>query len=871
GSGGEHYLFKGDGARGFVSQGIVFDSNDYGGGANYDFDGDGDQDYIVSYEDLANKAATVYINNGTGGFTALDVEKYNPFSASQLYLSYAIAAPEYDEDIDWAQKNLTGTALPVSMDIHAANGSMGEQSLCFQWDSAITIGDCVPYQDTNYTVIANVSTVQSCNITISNAAEVNATVNVTDSCQDGAYYDGAGETETGDVYSAVNCSAKQATAPASGSVNVTFTWNESAAILLTENGWVENGTCSEYDTGKKYWIQNVTLTNTEPINFTNVTWSISTPAGNSSNITSGQVAELNQTPINVTAMISESCSTPPDVSGVILNATDHPLNRTTANLTAWPQGMIDSEGDAVKAYYNWYVNDTSITVLDLLMSQDAFASSSDQQTVYDVSGYGNHARLGGAGVGDAAEPTFAEASGYDGFGAYAFDGVDDYITVGDQPELDMTGDFTLESWVKVQGNGSGTDPSFMIIAGKTLLGGATTLQYEIAARTNRFRFNVNNGTAGTDGLVAASSAYTLNTWYHVVGTREDGILKMYINGNQQVETHNISGDLTNSYPFTIGSRQSFDYNFNGTISDVKVYNKSLTLAQIQSNYYSGIGRYNVTVSDETVKHDRWNVSVTPVDSGGLNGTTVWSNEVIIRNTPPEAPALITPTDMNDTIQTRFPELDWEEAYDADGDVLTYDVAIAGGCGSPIYYNGVTDSNRNVTDELNTYDECPSEWYNWTVTPYDGEGYGETSTIWEFKIMPIIILSLNPDTIDFGEMFLGESANTTEDDPFPFIITNNGTVVADIVNVTANSNLWVSSPSPTDKFQIKVSDNETGSINLTGSATDWIQVSLSNVTLIDSLNYSDANDQARVDLWITVPLDETSGLKSVDLIFYGVQT
>jgi hypothetical protein len=183
---------------------------------------------------------------------------------------------------------------------------------------------------------------------------------------------------------------------------------------------------------------------------------------------------------------------------------------------------------------------------------------------------------------------------------------------------------------------------------------------------------------------------------------------------------------------------------------------------------------------------------------------------------------------------------------------------------------VAETNKTVEQELNTSDEN-SCWYNWTVTAYDGEDYGVVSSKWGFKIMPIILLTLNPATVEFGNMSLGEINDTTNGFPGPFVLQNDGTVVADLVNVTADSHLWIREPSPTSYFQLNVSDNESGSINLSGSATTWTDISLSNITVIDSLNYSDTHDSARIDIRVEVPGDEPHGTKAVNLTFYGIQT
>jgi hypothetical protein len=100
-----------------------------------------------------------------------------------------------------------------------------------------------------------------------------------------------------------------------------------------------------------------------------------------------------------------------------------------------------------------------------------------------------------------------------------------------------------------------------------------------------------------DGSVAAAAASrvsagstTLNTWQHVVatwdGTTNASNIHIYINGvlsdGAAVNGSGIA-DLDSSTPFTIGNRPvDLKRNFPGSIDEVRVYNRVLTQAQIQT-------------------------------------------------------------------------------------------------------------------------------------------------------------------------------------------------------------------------------------------------------------------------------------------------
>jgi hypothetical protein len=91
-----------------------------------------------------------------------------------------------------------------------------------------------------------------------------------------------------------------------------------------------------------------------------------------------------------------------------------------------------------------------------------------------------------------------------------------------------------------------------------------------------------------------------NTWYHLTFTTEyDGTnttSKIYING-----VLNNSGSFTGSQteyfrsPFAIGDGRNYAswYPFNGEVSNVKIYNKTLTAAEVLQNFNATKSRFQL--------------------------------------------------------------------------------------------------------------------------------------------------------------------------------------------------------------------------------------------------------------------------------------
>lgn len=189
-------------------------------------------------------------------------------------------------------------------------------------------------------------------------------------------------------------------------------------------------------------------------------------------------------------------------------------------------------------------------------------------TAYDVRG-SNNGSTSGATV---------NASGINGKTAYTFDGTDDYVSISDSSSLDYV-DVTVSAWIYRTDN-SGWDFVFeqrngnfngMWIAGTT------------SADTATFHINDSGGT--THRVESASGSVPLNEWVHITGTYNGTVQRIYING---VESGSNSASFTPMDPNVaryIGAGQSnTEYYFNGTISDVRIYDHALSPLEVQRLY-----------------------------------------------------------------------------------------------------------------------------------------------------------------------------------------------------------------------------------------------------------------------------------------------
>ena len=86
------------------------------------------------------------------------------------------------------------------------------------------------------------------------------------------------------------------------------------------------------------------------------------------------------------------------------------------------------------------------------------------------------------------------------------------------------------------------------------------------------------------GVNPGAGALSNGNWYHVVGTNTEGVLRLYLNGEQAGSTGSASGSWTD-YTLNIGDRRRGGmYPFKGSVANVKVYDTPLTAEEVNSKF-----------------------------------------------------------------------------------------------------------------------------------------------------------------------------------------------------------------------------------------------------------------------------------------------
>jgi glucose/arabinose dehydrogenase len=195
-------------------------------------------------------------------------------------------------------------------------------------------------------------------------------------------------------------------------------------------------------------------------------------------------------------------------------------------------------------------------------------------TLYDHSGSGNNGSLSG--------PVWT-GTGKNG-GALSFDGVNDWVTVGDANSLDLQAGMTLEAWVNPTALGT-TGSSWRCVAFKEQSLG---MVYALYANNGSAR-PVGQVTVGGERNAAGTAQLALNTWTHLATTYDGANLKLYVNGTQVASTSVAGAIAVSTGALRLGGNAVWPEWFQGQLDDVRIYNRALAPAEIQSDLSTPVG------------------------------------------------------------------------------------------------------------------------------------------------------------------------------------------------------------------------------------------------------------------------------------------
>ena len=175
-----------------------------------------------------------------------------------------------------------------------------------------------------------------------------------------------------------------------------------------------------------------------------------------------------------------------------------------------------------------------------------------------------------------------------------FPGSNSEVVVPDNNILEpSSGDFTLEAWV----NNSVIAGKSRTIVSKTSGGNAGDWSYGLRTTPSGATYlEVGNGTTT---VTSPTSTLVTNTWYQVVGVWSNvasNSISLYINGNLiGSNSHSFTSVRNVSTSLYLGSFNGGEYDqyFQGKMGVFRMYRKSLSSAEVLSNYNADKSKYGL--------------------------------------------------------------------------------------------------------------------------------------------------------------------------------------------------------------------------------------------------------------------------------------
>ena len=172
--------------------------------------------------------------------------------------------------------------------------------------------------------------------------------------------------------------------------------------------------------------------------------------------------------------------------------------------------------------------------------------------------------------------------------AMKFDGVDDYVDLGDPAALQLTGSATWAAWIKADSLGVNGEYHFI-----TKNGLSSDRGWTLGRDDSTGNFQVGIADSGNNNIYRKGNLTpVVGTWYHVVGVYDSSAqtLDLYVNGVLDDGTLSASvpssqrNSGNNAY---MGRKENAAEFWDGIIDDVRVYNRALSADEVARLYDLG--------------------------------------------------------------------------------------------------------------------------------------------------------------------------------------------------------------------------------------------------------------------------------------------
>jgi len=253
------------------------------------------------------------------------------------------------------------------------------------------------------------------------------------------------------------------------------------------------------------------------------------------------------------------------------------FNGTSGQLVTWVKvpGLSSAADTDIYIYYGNsgagnQENPTFVWDSNYQMVQHLEETTGGANAIQDSTSNTNHGT-------DNNSPTLNAAGKING--ADGFDGSDDYISVADSNSLDITGNITLEAWVKTTNNAL----SYQTIMEKRPA--VTNYNYYLRLDSGYFRFSFYSG--AHRALLDDTTQLSSNVWHHVAATYDNSNIRLYVDGTEAKSGAQTAPLVADTGAFIIGieTYQVTDTNaFSGTVDEVRISDTARSADWLLTSY-----------------------------------------------------------------------------------------------------------------------------------------------------------------------------------------------------------------------------------------------------------------------------------------------
>ena len=212
--------------------------------------------------------------------------------------------------------------------------------------------------------------------------------------------------------------------------------------------------------------------------------------------------------------------------------------------------------------------------------------------IYDQSGHGNHgfrAPISAVNnAGDTSEPDYtsdvpvtAAWNSSLNFGT----STSARVEIPDSDSLDLTGNFTVETWVNLN---SLTGGDHYLVCKRNLSGGESGYFLEWAGGSQTFQFHVGTS-AGYQGVISENFTGVPGQWIHLAGVHDAtlGETRLYINGQLNDSGPVESVVNTNNDPLWLGDWAAGGKSTNAKLDEVRISNRIVPPGELGYSHVFG--------------------------------------------------------------------------------------------------------------------------------------------------------------------------------------------------------------------------------------------------------------------------------------------